>query len=210
MATAPDGSPVELYAMLPPLGEGDRVAQALPPPAGVLELGAGTGRITRQLTALGYSVTAVDESAAMLAHVEGAELVCAQIEQLRLERRFDAVLLASNLITAEPPQRRAFLETCRRHSDLVIIEGLALGWQPNGGETRLGDVHSQLRVARVAGGVVHGEVRYRAGPLRWTHAFSMRVFADRAELDAALAEAGLRFDRWLDGDRGRWLVAVAC
>jgi hypothetical protein len=33
----------------------------------------------------------------------------------------------------------------------------------------------------------------------------MHVFADEAELGAALAEAGLRLDRWLDA---RWFVAV--
>jgi hypothetical protein len=35
----------------------------------------------------------------------------------------------------------------------------------------------------------------------------MHVFADEAELDAALAEAGPRVDRRLDGEAGRWFVA---
>jgi SAM-dependent methyltransferase len=91
----------------------------------------GTGRITRQLTELGYDVTAVDESAEMLARVEhGVERVCAAIEGLELDRRFDVALLASNLVAAPPRQRQAFLETCRRHSDLVVVEGLPLGWRP--------------------------------------------------------------------------------
>ena len=208
MGTAPDGSPVDVYALLPELGEGDRVAQAVPAGGSILELGCGTGRITRQLVRLGYRVTAVDESAEMLAHVEAAETVCARIEGLDLERRFDAVLLASNLITAPAGQRRAFLETCRRHGELVVVEGLALGWQPEDGETQLGDVTSRLFVERFADGVVHGNVVYVAGDRRWEHSFTMRVFADQDELDAALAEAGLRFDRWLDGEAGRWFVAV--
>jgi SAM-dependent methyltransferase len=208
MSTAPDGSPVDVYALLPELGEGDRVAQAVPAGGSILELGCGTGRITRQLVRLGYRVTAVDESAEMLAHVEAAETACARIEGLDLERRFDAVLLASNLIMASAGQRRAFLQTCRRHGELVVVEGLALGWQPVDGETQLGDVTSRLLVERFADSVVDGKVEYEVGDRRWEHSFTMRVFADQEELDGALAEADLRFDRWLDGEGGRWFVAV--
>ena len=206
MSVAPDGSPVDLYALLPDRGEGELVAAALPPPATVLELGCGTGRITRQLVARGYSVTAVDESAEMLGHVCGAETVCARIERLDLGRRFDLVLLASNLLSAEAGRRRDFLDTCRRHSDLVVVETLPIGWQPAGRESELGEVVSRLRVDRVAGGVVHGEVEYAARGRTWVHTFAMRVFADDEELATALAEAGLRFDRWLDRERG-WFAA---
>ena len=37
----------------------------------------------------------------------------------------------------------------------------------------------------------------------------MHVFVDEEELTAALAKADLRLDRRLDGDGGRWFVAVA-
>lgn len=205
MGIAPDGSPVELYARLPELGEGEIVASVVPAGASLLELGCGTGRITRQLVRLGYRVTAVDESPEMLAHVRGAEAVPARIEGLDLGRRFDAVLLASNLVNAEPEQRRAILETCRRHAGLVIVEGLPLGWTPESGETILGDVASRLRVDSVEDGVVHGEMEYEAAGERWRHSFAMRVFADDTELDAALAEAGLRLERRLDE---RWFAAV--
>jgi hypothetical protein len=46
------------------------------------------------------------------------------------------------------------------------------------------------------------------GAGRMTRQLVMRVFADQDELGAALAEAGLRLDRWLDGDKGRWFVAI--
>ena len=39
MSTAPDGSPVGLYARLPELGEGEVVAEALPAGTSLLELG---------------------------------------------------------------------------------------------------------------------------------------------------------------------------
>ncbi len=207
MVTADDGSPVELYALLPDRGEGEIVAAALPSPATLLELGCGTGRMTRQLIARGFRVTAVDESAEMLAHVRGAEVVQARIEGLDLGRRFDAVLLASNLLSTEPAQRRAFLETCRRHADLAVIETLPLGWMPREGVAELGEVTTSTRVERIEGGVVHGVAEYEARGQRWAHPFTMRVFADQAELEAALAEGGLRFERWLERDRG-WFVAT--
>jgi SAM-dependent methyltransferase len=205
MDVAPDGSPVEVYARLPELGEGAVVGSVLPTRASVLELGCGTGRITRQLVRLGFRVTAVDESPEMLAHVRDAETIEAGIEGLELGRRFDAVVLASNLVNAQPSQRRAFLETCRRHADLVLVEGLPLGWSPEDGETALGDVVSRLQIERIDDAVVHGEVAYEAEGRIWRHSFAMHVFADDAELDAALAEAELRRERWLDA---RWFTAV--
>ena len=195
MSVAPDGSPVDVYLRLPERGEGDLVASAVAPPATLLELGCGVGRVTRQLTRLGYAVTAVDESAAMLAHVRDAETVLARIEELDLGRRFDAALLVSNLLTAEAAQRRAFLDACARHADLVVVETLPLGWSPASSET--------LRIDRVEDGVVHGEVFYDGGG---SHAFAMRVFADEAELRGVLADDGWTLERWLDRGRG-WFTA---
>jgi SAM-dependent methyltransferase len=192
VSVAPDGSPVDVYLRLPDRGEGELVAAAVPPPASLLELGCGTGRVTRQLVARGYSVVAVDESPEMLAHVRDAETVSARIEELDLGRRFDAVLLLSNLLTIEPEQRRAFLDACARHGDLLVVETLPLGWQPP----------PSVRVDKVENGVVHGEVFYDGGA---SHAFAMRVFADEDELRDALGE--WRLDRWLDRERG-WFTAV--
>jgi SAM-dependent methyltransferase len=75
----------------------------------VLELGAGTGRITLALLRAGVSVTAVDHSAAMLARARErlarlpaaqrarAELVKADLRELRLRKRFDLVIAPFNL-----------------------------------------------------------------------------------------------------------------
>lgn len=208
MAFARDGSPVEVYALLPELGEGELVAAAVPPPASVLELGCGVGRMTRQLVARGYTVTAVDESPEMLAHVGGAETVCARIEGLGLGRRFDLVLLASNLLSVEADVRRAFLETCRCHAEVLVVETLPLGWTPREGESQLGDVVSRVRVERFDDGVAVGAVQYEARGRTWTHEFTMRVFADEDELAAALADGGFELERWLDRSRG-WFVARA-
>jgi SAM-dependent methyltransferase len=208
VATAPDGSPVELYALLPELGEVAHVRQAVPPGCSILELGCGAGWITRRLVEAGYHVTAVDESTEMLAHVAVADTVCARIEGLELGRRFDAALLAGNLLNVADPERRAaFLEACRRHADRTVVEALPLGWQPEDGEGRLGEVATRLRVAGVDGRVVHGSVEYTLDARSWSHDFSLYVFADRGELDDALAQACLRLDCWLDRDGGRWFVA---
>jgi len=63
---ARDGCSVELYRSLPYLGEIDCVRPLLYPGSSVLELGCGTGRLTRFLLDLGLRVTAVDNSPEML------------------------------------------------------------------------------------------------------------------------------------------------
>src|SRR5687768_13974662 len=133
-ATAPDGSPVGLYATLAPLGEQDLIHASIPAAAAILELGCGAGRITHELFALGHSVTAVDNSPAMLAHVRGAETVLADIETLDLGRRFPVVLLASNFLNA-PDDREldAVLAACARHvapDGMVLLERMPPDWEP--------------------------------------------------------------------------------
>jgi SAM-dependent methyltransferase len=204
--TARDGSPVDLYVLLPERGEGELIALAVPAAGTILELGCGTGRITRQLLARGYGVVAVDESAEMLAHVFGAETICADIEGLALDRRFDASLLASNLVNTESPaRRRDFLETCVRHAPLVVIERLPPDWEPSVAPGRLGELDTWLEDVDRDGDLVRGAVIYESGSEHWRHEFTMRVLDDAA-LSAALAEAGLHVERYLD-DRRCWLVA---
>lgn len=109
---APDGSPVEVYRLLPDLGQAAIVHAAVPAGASILELGCGTGRVTAALLALGHAVTGVDASAAMLAiareRAPGAIRVKAAIEALDLGRRFGAVVLGSHLVNGAPEVRRAF------------------------------------------------------------------------------------------------------
>src|SRR5487761_1033543 len=90
-----DGCAVEFYSLLPAFGEPDIVHAAIPPGASILELGCGTGRILRPLAALGHRVTGADDSPDMLARVPDLPNVLSPIQDLRLNRTFDAVLLAS-------------------------------------------------------------------------------------------------------------------
>jgi SAM-dependent methyltransferase len=205
-----DGSSVEFYARLPE----DRAAaavihQAIPAGATVLELGAGTGRVTHPLLALGHPVVAVDVSAGMLARINGARTICARIEDLQLDAEFDAVLLMSYLINYG--QREGFLLACRRHvtpAGLVILQRETpefhdtagpRTWSHDGIEFRMYDV------SRTEPDVVMATIEYRIGDAAWTHSFTSRHIADE-DLPGLLGGAGLRFDRFLDEERG-WIAA---
>jgi 16S rRNA A1518/A1519 N6-dimethyltransferase RsmA/KsgA/DIM1 with predicted DNA glycosylase/AP lyase activity len=94
-----DGSMADLYQRLTHSGESAVVHEAVPAGASILELGCGTGRMTRRLLELGHSVTAVDNDSGMLSHVPTeAEKVLGHIETLNLAAQYPVVLLASNLI----------------------------------------------------------------------------------------------------------------
>jgi SAM-dependent methyltransferase len=207
--TAPDGSPIGLYATLAPLGEPELIHDAVPDGSEILELGCGAGRMTHALIALGHPVTAVDNSPAMLAHVRGAETVQGDIETLDLGRAFPVVLLASNFLNA-PDEREldAVLAACARHvapDGQVLLERMPPEWEPREGTREAGGVRMTLRDALRDGDLVSAVMDYEAGGERWSHAFEARLISDDA-VDAALERAGLRRVRWLDEPRS-WLEA---
>ena len=209
----PDGCSVELYALLPPMGEPEIVHDAVPPGASVLELGAGAGRMTHRLVELGHPVVAVDESAEMLARVRGAETVVARIEGLALGRRFDAVLLASFLVNEPDDERRGrFLRACRDHvrdGGSVLVQRHPPAWfdEAAEGERTSGAITFRLRdLDRPGPGLLSATVEYQAGERRWTQWFTARR-RDDEELAADLARAGLAVDAYLTGD-GSWVRAV--
>jgi SAM-dependent methyltransferase len=212
---APDGSQVEVYRKLPDLGEAAIVHPAVPPGAGILELGCGGGRVTAALLALDHEVTGVDASAAMLSaareRAPGAILVEAAIEALDLGRRFPAVVLGSHLANGAPEVRRALLEAAARHVDAggaVLVEAYPpdLDWSALPGRTTaMGPFRCTLTSATVEGTHLRASVRYLLGRARWQHAFEAELL-DEDALRGALAAADLTFDRWLDRGRG-WLSA---
>lgn len=112
----PDGSAVELYEVTQAHGEDELIDAAIDPHSSILELGCGTGRITRPLLARGHHVVAVDESADMIARVTETETIRATIGDLRLGRKFDVVLMMSFLINvADDAERLRLLKTCAEH-----------------------------------------------------------------------------------------------
>jgi SAM-dependent methyltransferase len=209
---APDGSPVDFYALLPPGDEPEIIHAALPPACEILELGSGAGRVTHALLALGHRVVAVDQSPEMLAHVRGAEKVRADIETLDLGREFVGVTLGSHLINRDAAaQRAAFLATCRRHlaaEGLALIERHTPEWAAMVQESTMerAGIQFTLRDIRRDGTLFSAVIEYRLGRSHWQHAFSSRILDD-ADLDAAFAQAGLRRVRYLDEEH-RWVAAT--
>ncbi|MUN37655.1 class I SAM-dependent methyltransferase [Actinomadura litoris] len=205
---APDGSAVEFYAAQPRNEEAAALVHgALPPGASILELGAGAGRVTAPLVALGHPVTAVDDSAEMLARVTGARTVCSPIEDLDLPDRFGCVLMMSYLVNYG--DRTALLDACRRHAapdGLVIVQRETVDWEEaprawshDGIDFRLSELE-RLDPERCA-----ATIEYRMGERRWTHSFVSRRLGEE-ELPEVLAASGLRLDRFLDEGHG-WVAA---
>jgi SAM-dependent methyltransferase len=203
---------VDFYALMPDFGEPGIVHEAAGAGAPILELGCGAGRITHPLVALGHPVVAVDESPEMLAHVRGAETVCARIQDLDLRRRFGAVLLASHLINADDETRSVFLDACRRHvadDGCVIVQQHSPEWfaaAKDSDVTRDGVIYRLRDVSRPTPDLVSATVEYVVGDRRWTQTFTSKRL-DEAALSAALSTGGLRLDRYLTEDRS-WFRAV--
>jgi SAM-dependent methyltransferase len=209
---APDGSPVEVYLRLPTGDEPEVVHRGIPEGASILELGCGTGRITRRLAELGHPVTAVDQSAEMLEHVRGAETVLGNIEDLDLGRRFEAVVLASHLInSADPTQRSSFLNTCRNHVDgdgVVLIQRYEpdFDWrQREDTSSQQGGVVCTLRNVSLDGRTLRAVMEYRIRSRARKHAFTAELLSDEA-IERDLARCDLRLERWIDDQRS-WLTA---
>ncbi|MBE1580643.1 class I SAM-dependent methyltransferase [Amycolatopsis roodepoortensis] len=207
-----DGCPVEVYRLLPPGDEPGIVHAAIPEGASILELGSGVGRITHALLELGHPVVAVDDSPEMLAHVR-ADKVCSKIEELRLQRDFDAVLLGSHLVNAASAvDREAFLSTARAHvapGGRVLVE-----WHPpewfesvrDGQGGTLGRVGVRLDQVVRDGDLLSAVVRYSASGRSWSQPFTCRRL-DAEALNVALTRAGLVFERWRADDR-TWFSAT--
>jgi SAM-dependent methyltransferase len=216
-AITPDGCSVEFYAALTPGQEPRIVHEAIPSGATILELGAGAGRVTHALLALGHPVVAVDESPEMLERIHGAETVLARIEDLDLGRRFDAVLFASYLLNVpDLAWRRTLLATCRRHvSDhgCVLIQRHEPEWFDTAApfERKYDDlpqgelVYRMRDVTRPGPGLVSATMEYRIGERIWTQSFtSQRV--DDSQLAEDLGAVGLAVDAFLTEDRS-WVRA---
>jgi SAM-dependent methyltransferase len=199
-----------VYLKLPGKREAGVVASVAAPGAEVLELGCGPGRVTRALVALGFRVTGVDNSEAMLAHVTFTHTVLADIEALQLDQQFDVVMLASNFVNApDQGQRVALLRTCARHvrdSGLVLVERYAPGWVNEAAPSRrerLGVVFD-LHDVEHNGEVLHATMTYEVDGESFDQRFTaVDVDDERLSIDAATA--GLVMERLLDDD-ATWVV----
>lgn len=203
---APDGSPVDIYLALPPGHTPALIDSVIGPRSSILELGSGPGRITHPLIELGHDVVAVDNSEEMLGHVRAAETVLADVFDLDLGRRFDAVVAGSHLVNAPERDRRlGLLEVCRRHVKpygAVLVERYAPDWAvaPPPSEGSVGEVHISFEPIQVNEVGFSARVVYKVGAAEWTQVFSAAAVTDEI-LDDEAAAAGLRLTDWLDEAR---------
>ncbi len=206
---APDGSPVLLYLSLPGADDATTIHEAIPAPAAILELGCGTGRVTNELVRRGHAVTAVDNSAEMLSHIDAAaEPVLADILTLDLApRRWPVVLMGSYLIN--DGESAAFLATAARHvapGGCILVERHAPGWvdtaEPARNE-RDGVVISLVAVSHDAPGTMTATVVYEIGAQRFEQTFTAHD-VDDVRLAALAAAAGCEIDAVLDAG-GTWV-----
>lgn len=213
-AVTRDGCPVPVYAALPPRPEALWIRGSVAAGASVLDLGAGTGRLAEPLALAGLRVVAVDDSAEMLAHLHHAEPVCSRIEDLHLDERFDAVILASHLVnTPHVEQRNRLLDAAARHvapDGRVLVEwhppewfdGLIPGSAHRGA---IGVFDVTLQVHDLRDGVLSATVVYQRGTASWTQDFEAMRLTER-DLEAALRRSHLRMVGVAPEDE-HWVVA---
>jgi hypothetical protein len=169
-------------------------------PAGceILELGAGTGRITHPLLALGHDVVAVDNSEEMLALIRGAKTVS---QTWRRSRSAGAFLSSCSRATSSTTL------TARTGAPVSsTARGSQRDWAPSTSWSEHGHVRSRLRSFEHDGDLVTGEMEYVVEGQHLFHAFASKLLSSE-ELDEDLRAVGLRREQELDG-RGSWIEAV--
>ncbi|MFF1820070.1 class I SAM-dependent methyltransferase [Kribbella sp. NPDC058245] len=209
-ARTPDGSAIEMYELGIAHGEDELIDAAIEPKSSILELGCGTGRITRPLLARGHQVVAVDESAEMIARVPETETIQATIGELRLDREFDVVLMMSYLINvADDAERLRLLQTCAHHvrpgGSVVLQQQLPsqlakpVVLESERGRMEISDVE------HLPGNQVAATVTHTIGGRSWSQRVLTQNLTEE-QLAGQLVEAGLRLDEYLTPDTS-WVRA---
>jgi SAM-dependent methyltransferase len=209
-----DGCSVELYRQLPYLGELDAVRDYLRAGSTILELGCGTGRLARVLLELGLQPACVDNSAEMLRHLPpGVTAVQSDVEALVLDRKFDAVLLASCLVNHPGDAvRDAFIGCAARHSargSILLVERHDPEWLSNasaGWSNTAGPAVVHVDQADHEGALTKMRLRYVIGDGSWTQSFQA-VALGESDIEDLLRTHGFVPLAWL-GARKRWAVAA--
>ena len=208
-----DGCSVELYKLTPYRGELEGVASLFEERA-VLELGCGTGRLTRRLLDLGCAVTAVDESEDMLLELPAkARAIRSSIETLSANARFDVVLLASYLYNNPDKQvRLKFVNSVRRHLKaagkfLLQVHDERLLTEVDESRTTTADgINSWISDYERIDNMVSMTVHYVVGEEEWRHSFQAQVLTIE-EISDELLRVGFTKVDWADRSQG-WVIAT--
>jgi len=209
------GPVAEVYERSRPLYPEDAVRWlAGNAPADVLDLGAGTGKLTRQLVALGHRVVAVDPLPEMLdqlrAAVPGVEALEGRGEELPLETEsFDVVTMAQAFHWLDPVAALPEIARVLRPGGVLgliwNVRDDATPWAARLSEIIGSETISESTVAeRVGASGLYGpvetrEFRYeqrldRDGLLDLVLSRSYCVLQPSAEREQVLAEVGALYD----------------
>lgn len=206
-----DGCSVELYKRTPYRGELDVLEPRLTGKT-VLELGCGVGRLTSRLISMGCEVLAVDESSEMLDCLsERVVREHTEIENLRLDRLFEVVLLASYLYNSPLPEiRQALARVARLHLKrdgcfLLQIHSQDALTLEQGHTSESDGITTTVERVQIEDSVIDATIRYSIDDLSWTHAFQTAVLRFD-ELEHELAVAGFHSIEWADEPNG-WVIA---
>jgi SAM-dependent methyltransferase len=196
-----------VFAALPARGVPEMLHTQMLDGDTVLELGCGAGRYTRGLLDLGHPVVAIDESLAMLEHVDDrAERIQADLYALDLRRRFGTVVAASYLVNDWPP---LLLAACARHAEpdgAVIVQRYAPEWarSAEADVAEVGPVVIEFEpIAHDDADRLVAKVTYRLDDHSWTQSVDAEVLDDDA-LARYANYAGLTFDAVID-EYGEWV-----
>src|SRR5690606_38654095 len=137
----------------------------------------------------------------------GARTIHAPIERLDIGETFDVVLLASFLVHAGDVEvRQGMLRTCVRHlakGGCVLIQREGEDYHTNLPRERVDPAGFTVRILSaepVGDGVDSVRAEYVFPDAVWTQTFRARPLT-RQQFEEALAEEGLRVDRYLTADR---------
>jgi hypothetical protein len=148
----------------------------------------------------------VDDEPEMLAHVTGAERVCADLYGLDLGRRFGAVVVASHLVNRLGAEERArLMDVCAGHvrpDGVVLIERYPPSWalEPTDRSGPAGPVHTSLTIHQSGPAGFSATAEYLLGDRSWRQDFSAEHVDDDMMTEAA-ATAGLRLVDWVNAER---------
>ena len=188
----PDEGFAELYAQLLDVTDPEPwlgwARQAKPP---VLYLGIGTGRIAVPLAKAGVQLVGVDAHPGMLRRLAGrlptVELIQARIEDLDLDRRFDLVMVPSDILSTTPRLQRAALHVAP--GGRLALELMNPHWLK-------AVSHPGVRVRSMTTTRVDMEVDYRLpdGSVRTQEAHDAPLIWPE-DVEPWLKSAGLRLER---------------